>query len=228
MLTTYPAATAALSDAARTPSWVDMLDPTEADKAWVEEKYGFRIPSRRELSEIESSSRVSEENGVLYLSMPIVAYADALDQAPSPLGFVLSKDVLVTIRYTPLRSFDAVVAKLSKNGSPRSGLVVFATIIDEMVDLMADLLEPSAPSSTKYRAISFRGAARGAASSISPTRLCAAYSRMSATSASGPRAFATYSWACSASFPSWKRRRGPGFRRRSSNVSKPRRRTSYR
>jgi len=141
MLTTYPTATAALSDAARAPSWVDMLDPTEADKAWVEGKYGFRIPSRRELSEIESSSRVSEENGVLYLSMPIVAYADALDQAPSPLGFVLSKDVLVTIRYTPLRSFDAVVAKLSKNGSPRSGLVVFATIIDEMVDLMADLLE---------------------------------------------------------------------------------------
>ena len=52
------------------------------------------------------------------LSVPIVAYADALDQAPSPLGFVLSKDVLVTIRYTPLRSFDAVVAKLSKNVTP--------------------------------------------------------------------------------------------------------------
>ena len=117
MLTAYPAAPDTASETAsptrRASSWVDLLDPTEAEKASVEGKHGFKLPSRRELSEIESSSRISEENGVLYLSMPIVAYAGALDQAPSPLGFVLSKDVLVTIRYTPLRSFDAVAAKFS-------------------------------------------------------------------------------------------------------------------
>jgi len=100
MLTAYPAADAA-SPAARAASWVDLLDPTDAERCSVEGKYGFRLPSRRELSEIETSSRISEQNGVLYLSMPIVAYADALDQAPAPLGFVLSKDVLATLGKDP-------------------------------------------------------------------------------------------------------------------------------
>lgn len=140
MLTAYPAADAA-SPAARAASWVDLLDPTDAERSSVEGKYGFRLPSRRELSEIETSSRISEENGVLYLSMPIVAYAGALDQAPAPLGFVLSKDVLVTIRYTPLRSFEAVAAKFSKDGLPGSSVEAFTSIVDEMVDLLADLLE---------------------------------------------------------------------------------------
>jgi magnesium transporter len=145
MLTAYPAASNNASDTAsptpRPSSWVDLLDPTDAEKASVEGKYGFKLPSRRELSEIESSSRIYEANGVLYLSMPIVAYAGALDQAPSPLGFVLCKDVLVTIRYTPLRSFDAVAAKFSKNGAPATGVEAFTAIVDEMVDLLADLLE---------------------------------------------------------------------------------------
>ncbi len=141
MLTAYPAAPNAASPAQRASTWVDLLDPTDAEKASVEGSCGFRLPSRRELSEIESSSRISEENGVLYLSMPIVAYAGALDQAPSPLGFVLSKDVLVTIRYTPLRSFDAVAAKFGKNGAPGTSVGAFTAIVDEMVDLLADLLE---------------------------------------------------------------------------------------
>jgi magnesium transporter len=120
---------------------VDLHDPTDAEKASVEGKYGFCLPSRRELSEIESSSRISEANGVLYLSMPIVAYAGTIEQPPSPLGFVLSKDVLVTIRYTQLRSFEAVAAKFSAPGGPADSIGAFTAIIDEMVDLMADLLE---------------------------------------------------------------------------------------
>jgi len=43
------------------------------------------------LSEVELSSRVSEDNGVLFLNMPAVTHLSALEQAPSPVGFVLSK-----------------------------------------------------------------------------------------------------------------------------------------
>src|SRR5262249_33022625 len=98
-------------------------------------------PSREELSEVESSSRISEEKGVLFLSMPIVSHAHAFEEAPSPIGFVLSKDVLVTIRYTQLRSFDAAAAKFSKSDTGGSGVEAFATLVEEMVDRSADLLE---------------------------------------------------------------------------------------
>jgi magnesium transporter len=73
--------------------------------------------------------------------MPIFSPGRVLDEAPSPIGFVLSKKVLVTIRYTQLRSFDTVAAKFSKNKAPESSVETFAAIVDEMVDLSADLLE---------------------------------------------------------------------------------------
>ena len=153
MLTAYPASTPTLPSptsggwkgggvhAARKVSWLDLLDPTPEERSIVESDYGLKLPSREDLSEVESSSRVAEENGVLFLSMPIVSHARALEDAPSPIGFVLSKNVLVTIRYTQLRSFDAAAAKLSKNDTRASSVDAFATLVEEMVDRSADLLE---------------------------------------------------------------------------------------
>jgi magnesium transporter len=142
MLTTYPAvAREEALHATRKVLWIDLLDPTDEEKASVETDFGLQLPYRRELSEVESSSRISEKDGVLFLSMPIVANARALDEEPSPIGFVLSKDMLVTIRYTQLRSFETVAAKFSKNEPPGSGVEAFAALVDEMVDLSADMLE---------------------------------------------------------------------------------------
>ena len=139
MLTAYPVSMHA--EASRHACWIDLLSPTNEERASVEGRYGLKLPSREDLSEVESSSRVSEENGVLFLSMPIVSHASALDEPPSPVGFVLSKDLLVTIRYTQLRSFDIAAAKFSKSGGPGSSVETFAGLVDEMVDLSADLLE---------------------------------------------------------------------------------------
>src|SRR6266852_9884151 len=100
MLTAYPASAHAEAHAARKVSWIDLLDPTKEERDSVETKYGLELPSREELSEVESSSRISEENGVLFLSIPIVSHAHAVEEEPSPIGFVLSKAILVTIRYT--------------------------------------------------------------------------------------------------------------------------------
>src|SRR5258708_22426483 len=133
MLTAYPTS--------KHVSWLDLLDPTNEEKAGVESRYGLQLPSRQELSEVESSSRAVEEDGVLFLSLPIVSHAGALDQPSSPVGFVLSKGLLVTIRYTHLRSFATVAAKFSKEDAPGTSVETFASLIGEMVDLSADLLE---------------------------------------------------------------------------------------
>ncbi len=75
MLTAYPASTPTFPSAAcgggkgggahppRKASWIDLLDPTKEEKASVESDYGLELPSREELSEVESSSRIAEENG---------------------------------------------------------------------------------------------------------------------------------------------------------------------
>jgi magnesium transporter len=142
MLTAYPARRPA--EAARGSHdalWIDLLDPTKEEEATVAAKFGLSLPSREELSEVQSSSRISEEDGVLFLSMPSFSHAQALDEGPSPIGFVLSKSVLVTLRYTQLRSFESVAAKFSKSSAPNSSIDTFAAMVDEMVDFGADLLE---------------------------------------------------------------------------------------
>jgi magnesium transporter len=142
MLTAYPApGPAEAARSSRDALWVDLLNPAKEEEADVAAKFGLRLPSREALSEVQSSSRVSEEDGVLFLNMPSFSHARTLDEAPSPIGFVLSKNVLVTIRYTQLVSFETVAAKFSKSNAPDSSIDTFAAIIDEMVDLTADLLE---------------------------------------------------------------------------------------
>jgi magnesium transporter len=142
MLTTYPGGkTSSGPIDPQTTLWVDLMDPTPEEKAAAEAICRFTIPSRKELSEIESSSRIYEDDGILYLSMPTISSAANVDDAPSPLGFVLSKDHLVTIRYTPLRSFEAVAGKFSKMDAPRTAVDVFSALADQMVELCADKLE---------------------------------------------------------------------------------------
>ena len=124
--------------------WIDLVNPTADEIRKVELEYRLELPSREELSEVELSSRVSEKNGVLYLNMPAVSRGASPDEPSSPLGFVLSKDVLVTVRYAALRAFDSVAQKISSDKLPHSAVETFLVVVDEMVDLSADLLEETA------------------------------------------------------------------------------------
>ena len=76
MLTTYPGGkTASEPINPHETWWLDLADPTDEEKAAAESICRFTIPSRQELSSIETSSRISEDDGILYLSMPIVSTA---------------------------------------------------------------------------------------------------------------------------------------------------------
>jgi Mg2+ and Co2+ transporter CorA len=41
--------------------WVDLLDPTDDEARRVQSAHGVRVPPRKELEEIESSSRLSRD-----------------------------------------------------------------------------------------------------------------------------------------------------------------------
>jgi magnesium transporter len=141
MLTTYPPAdhpAAALT--AGHVAWIDLLRPTDDERRTVEARYGLQLPSLDELVEVELSSRVSEEDGVLFLNMPS-AMAHPSEHAPSPIGFVLGKDVLVTIRYQAFHAFDVVVKRLAKLDHRPTSTGTFSALVDEIVDASADALE---------------------------------------------------------------------------------------
>ena len=52
--------------------WIDLLNPTKEETTFVESR-AIRIPSIEMLGEIETSSRLAVDHGVVYLSIPAVA-----------------------------------------------------------------------------------------------------------------------------------------------------------
>jgi magnesium transporter len=120
--------------------WVDLLDPSPEEIKHVAAECGIEVPSREALQEIEASSRLRVEDNVLYVSMPLAIQDAATGLTPVPLGFILSQQQLITIRYSDVHAFADVRTKVEK-GACMTSTAVFAALIDAMVDFSADLLE---------------------------------------------------------------------------------------
>jgi magnesium transporter len=123
------------------PLWIDLRNPTpeEIAKAWTD--YGLDIPPREQLEEIEFSSRLQYEDGSFTLSVPVTPNlkdSDA-DDVTSPLGFVLTKDLLVTVRFAHLQTFDAIWARVKRR--ERTPADIFLVILEALIDYGADRLE---------------------------------------------------------------------------------------
>ncbi len=123
-------------------AWLDLLDPTEEERALAGTLTGLRIPTRQDVEEIESSSRVYVEDQTLYLSTPLVRRTDALVFS-APVGFVLSRDRLITIRYSDYPVFDLVGKRLARQATPHDAEDSMLLLLEAIVDRLADLLEMS-------------------------------------------------------------------------------------
>jgi magnesium transporter len=122
--------------------WVDLIDPTDAEIKEFEQAFGLRVPTKDELSEIEATSRLQVIKDALYLTAPLIFAAENQPWVLAPMGFVLCKKVLMTVRYTKSLAFDAVIKEVETTEHFES-TNAFVRILEELVDRMADLLETS-------------------------------------------------------------------------------------
>jgi magnesium transporter len=118
--------------------WIDLLEPTDEESERVARETGVAIPSEADINEIESSSRLATRNGALYLSMPLVSRPDSEPRSIS-IGFVLTSDRLITVRFAPSRLIDHFMTRtdLSARGGPH----VLVILLEAIVDRQADALE---------------------------------------------------------------------------------------
>jgi magnesium transporter len=77
---------------------------------------------------------------MLILSMPIASKSAVVESTPTPLGFVLTPNLLVTVRYSELHAIKPALDHLGKDARPTS-VEMFALLVEAMVDYTADLLE---------------------------------------------------------------------------------------
>lgn len=149
--------TSAEQDLPGTVIWIDLIDPSEEERHFVESRAKVRIPSKDALSEIEASSRLIVERGVLYLSTPVVARGDTLDAYLSPAGFILGPSLLITIRYVPLATFDTVADQVRSDETLASSIGVFTVLLEAIVDRGADVLERLGAETDRISRSVFRG-----------------------------------------------------------------------
>ncbi|HWX89375.1 MAG TPA: CorA family divalent cation transporter, partial [Rhizomicrobium sp.] len=120
--------------------WVDLYNPTNQEIAQACTVYKLTIPPRESLEEIEFSSRLQYEDAVFTLSVPVTPHnKNGGEDVTSPLGFVVTKDLLVTIRFAQLHTFEAIIARVQRR--PRSAPDIFMVILEAMIDYSADRLE---------------------------------------------------------------------------------------
>ena len=121
--------------------WIDLLSPTGEEKRATEAFLGTEIQSRATAEEIESSSRFSENDIAIFANTNFLSPADD-EMAIDPVSFTLVGDVLTTLREIPLRSFTSLQRRIQARPAQfKSGWTVFLFIMDQRVDLDADIIE---------------------------------------------------------------------------------------
>jgi magnesium transporter len=136
MLVRKPSAAPTLAEAV----WLDLLEPSDAERAEVEAATQLDLPNKADIEEIESSSRVYIENDALYLSTPMLTGDDCLVHGLTAVGFVLTRTKLVTLRFAKIRVFESLLERPDKGEAP-SASDAFLKLLEGVVDHAADALE---------------------------------------------------------------------------------------
>ncbi|WP_158815095.1 magnesium transporter CorA family protein [Methylocapsa sp. S129] len=147
-------------DAASLPSevnWIDAFQPDSGEIAFLQRVVGVEAPSFEKMSEIENSSRLSTAGGHLFLTTPMIYHDDAGSIQTTPLGFVLDKQNVLTVRFKPVRACDRSQSAGSAGDHPLpGGPGGFVAVLDAIVDHLADELEALAGELDKLSHIIFR------------------------------------------------------------------------
>ena len=123
-------------------TWIDLEEPTHDEDKLVEQCVGVQVPTREDMSEIEPSSRLYEQNGALYMTLGALYGVEDGHPKSDPIGFVLTSSRLVTVRYVtpkPMRLFQQHARK--DPSLVHNALVATYNLLDSIIDRLADELE---------------------------------------------------------------------------------------
>jgi magnesium transporter len=122
--------------------WLDLLDPTPADEKRLEASFGVDIPTREEMREIESSNRLYEDGGALFMTVTVVTKLDSDLPESTQITFILSGARLVTVRFVDPLPFRRYIAYAERHAAGSgSGAGIFAGLLESIINRIADVLE---------------------------------------------------------------------------------------
>ena len=121
--------------------WIDLFSPSGEEKRAVEQFLGTTIQNRAQAEEIEISSRFSETEQAIFANTSFLIPGPD-EYAEETVSFILTDNILTTLRECPLKSFADLQRRLM--AFPKiydSGHVAFLSILENRIDLDADMVE---------------------------------------------------------------------------------------
>lgn len=122
--------------------WVDLLNPSGKELEILKNYFGFKIPTRAEMVEIEASSRLYSVDGNLFMTAGMISNSESEDPKLDPVTFILTKNQLITIRYIEPQAFKLFVSQVSNNNIEyNDSILLLLDLLDAVIDRVADILE---------------------------------------------------------------------------------------
>ena len=130
--------------------WIDLFSPSGEEKRATEQFLGTIIQNRAQAEEIEISSRFSETEKAIFANTSfLIPGPDEYNE--ETVSFILTDDILTTLRECPLRSFTDLQRRLL--AFPKiydSGHIAFLSIMEQRIDLDADMVELVSKEISRY------------------------------------------------------------------------------
>ena len=130
--------------------WIDLFTPSGEEKRAVEQYLGTVIQNRAQAEEIEISSRFSETEQAIFANTSFLIPGPE-EYTEETVSFILSDNILTTLRECPLKSFTDLQRRIM--AFPKiyhSGHVAFLSILENRIDLDADMVELVSKEITQY------------------------------------------------------------------------------
>lgn len=122
--------------------WLDLVNPDRGEEALAERLLGVPLPTREDLKDIEPSSRLYVEEGVVFMTGSLVYHVETDLPELTDVAFILSDSRLITVRYADPRAFSLFSAALMRvPGKYKTGEEMLARLIETVVDRTAEVLE---------------------------------------------------------------------------------------
>lgn len=122
--------------------WIDLLEPTVEEEKLVEASFGIEVPTREEMKEIETSNRLYEDNGALYMTTTVAAQLDTDRPISTAVTFILTGNRLITNRYLDTKPFQQFISYAGKHpASCQNAVTVLAGLMEAFIERIADVLE---------------------------------------------------------------------------------------
>lgn len=135
--------------------WIDLLSPNSDEIKYIENNFTIELPTKHDSEEIEISSRYWEEDDKIEINSYFLLSTNH-NANNETVSFILQDNLLVSIRYVKLKTFDEVSKKFYfTNRLFNDGSDILNNILDIRIDADADTIEQLSRDITKIRRLVF-------------------------------------------------------------------------